>query len=256
MNLRMLSRRGFLRLTLYGSPAAVAAQSLCIEPEWLRIRRLKLSRTPTHRVVHFTDLHHKGDRAYLESVVEKINRLTPDLVCFTGDIVEDAEFLPEALELLKRVKAPMFGVPGNHDYWADVDFDSVAECFAASGGKWLMDGEAITRDGRVQVLGATCSQPGSFTPRPEVKQILLFHYPSWVEKVASQRFTLMLAGHSHGGQVRLPFLGPLLVPFGVGEFDLGLYQTISGPLYVNPGIGYFYLSIRFLCRPELTVIEI
>jgi predicted MPP superfamily phosphohydrolase len=56
--------------------------------------------------------------------------------------------------------------------------------------------------------------------------------------------------------VRLPFYGPLLVPFGVGDFDMGLYRTASGPLNVNPGIGYFYCNLRFCCRPEITVIEI
>jgi uncharacterized protein len=56
--------------------------------------------------------------------------------------------------------------------------------------------------------------------------------------------------------VRLPFYGPIAVPFGVDEFDLGLFQTAAGPLYVNPGIGWFPVPIRFRCRPEITVIEI
>ena len=60
----------------------------------------------------------------------------------------------------------------------------------------------------------------------------------------------------HGGQVRLPGYGSLLVPFGVGQFEMGLYATPSGPLYVNPGIGYFYVNVRFFCRLEITVFEI
>ena len=66
----------------------------------------------------------------------------------------------------------------------------------------------------------------------------------------------MLAGHSHGGQVRIPFYGPIMVPFWVDEFDLGRFETASGTLYVNPGIGWFPVPIRFNCRPEITVIEI
>ena len=66
----------------------------------------------------------------------------------------------------------------------------------------------------------------------------------------------MLAGHSHGGQVRIPFYGSIIVPFFVDEYDLGLFQTNAGPLYVNPGIGWVYLNVRFNCRPEITVIEI
>ena len=70
---------------------------------------------------------------------------------------------------------------------------------------------------------------------------------AWIEK---------LAGHSHGGQVRIPFYGPLMLPFGLNQYDLGLFQTPSGPLYVNAGIGYFHLNVRFNCRPEITVFEI
>ena len=71
------------------------------------------------------------------------------------------------------------------------------------------------------------------------------------------QFDLMLAGHSHGGQVRIPFFGPVVVPYAVDEYSLGLYQTSKGPLYVNPGIGYIYTyNFRFNCRPEITVIEI
>ena len=67
----------------------------------------------------------------------------------------------------------------------------------------------------------------------------------------------MLAGHSHGGQVRIPFYGAPAVPFAVDEYDLGRFQTPAGPLYVNPGIGYLSgFAFRFNCRPEITVIEI
>jgi hypothetical protein len=74
--------------------------------------------------------------------------------------------------------------------------------------------------------------------------------------LAGQKFDLMLAGHSHGGQVRIPFYGPIMVPYAVDEYDLGLFQTGAGPLYVTSGIGWFPVPIRFNCRPEITVIEI
>src|SRR5258708_585582 len=103
MRLR-ISRRQFLRLALYGSPGALALDSFGVEPDWLKVRHLRLARNPTHRIVHFTDLHHKGDRTYLEKVVAKINSLTADLACFTGDIVEENTFLPEALELIRKIR--------------------------------------------------------------------------------------------------------------------------------------------------------
>jgi predicted MPP superfamily phosphohydrolase len=89
-----------------------------------------------------------------------------------------------------------------------------------------------------------------------VQNILLQHYPAWVKKLGDRKFDLILAGHSHGGQVRIPFYGPIFLPFAVDEFDLGLFETDWGPLYVNPGIGWFPVPYRFRCRPEVTVIEI
>ena len=87
-------------------------------------------------------------------------------------------------------------------------------------------------------------------------QKYLFTFHTDGEKLAGKAYDLVLPGHSHGGQVRLPFYGPVIVPFGVGRYDLGLYRTDSGPLYVNSGIGWYPIPVRFNCRPEITVIEI
>ena len=189
-------------------------------------------------------------------MVGHINQLTPDFVCFTGDIVENAAHLPEALEVLRGIRAPLYGVPGNHDYWSGLDFEMVADAFAATGGKWLLDEQVRTRDGGVNVIGATCTKEPDIQPRPKVKNLLLIHYPFWVERLAGVSFNLILAGHSHGGQVRLPLFGAVLVPGGVGPYDLGRFQTPAGPLYVGAGVGWFYLNARFNCRPEITLIEL
>jgi predicted MPP superfamily phosphohydrolase len=132
----------------------------------------------------------------------------------------------------------------------------MARTFDRQGGRWLMDDECDICHGQIHLTGSTCSKSKRPIPLPGRKNILLIHYPSWIEHVAPARFDLVLAGHSHGGQVRLPGFGPLLVPFGVGGFDMGMYETPAGPLYVNPGLGYFYLNFRFCCRPEITVFEI
>jgi hypothetical protein len=252
-----LSRRAWLRLALFAAPVALVGDAFWLEPKWLKVRTLRLCQgRPAHRFVHFTDLHHKGNRALLESVVRKINGLKPDFVCFTGDIVEEARFVAEALAGLRRIKSPLYGVPGNHDYWAELDFRPVAEAFAATGGAWLMDRAQLIGDGRVNLLGATCMLPFTMLPKAGVKNIVLIHYPAWVTNLGAGPFDLILAGHSHGGQVRLPFIGPLVSPAGVDQYSLGLYQTTPGPLYVGAGIGWFYLNARFRCRPEVTLIEL
>ena len=255
--LRRITRRRFMRTALYGIPAVVIADAVLVEPNWIKLRKLKLTKDKlTHRIVHFTDLHHKGDRKFLQSAVNIINAQSPDFVCFTGDIIEDTKFLPEALELFQQIKSPLYGIPGNHDYWAHADFKVIAEAFARTGGRWLMDESVSVARDQINIAGATCSRPPQLALSDTQKNIVLMHYPEWVDKLGGYKFDLALAGHSHGGQVRLPFYGPLVVPFGVGRYDLGHFETASGPLYVGAGLGWFYLNVRFNCRPEITVIEI
>ena len=261
MKPKQFSRRRFLSALggVFATASLASADAKWFEPTWLKTRRVRIGTDkPAQRLVHFTDLHYKGDRAYAESVVKSINALSPDFVCFTGDIMEERKFLPEALEILSGIKAPMFGVPGNHDYWSGAPFDKISKTFAATGGAWLLNSRQQTADGKITITGAACVGQ-QFIP-PAVagrKNILLLHYPAWTKNLPGQKFDLMLAGHSHGGQVRIPFFGSLIVPTNVDEFDLGLFQTQAGPLYVNPGIGYIHdYNFRFNCRPEITVIEV
>jgi uncharacterized protein len=255
-----ISRRKFLALSaLSASPLAITADACLIEPEWVKIKRVKLTNKPTHRLVQITDIHHKGDCEYLESVVRKVNNLRPDIVCFTGDLIENRRYLREALGILKNVKAPIFGVPGNHEYWSGCNFKLIKDCFENSGGAWLPYKQAPSPDGKLHFTGLGCFswrrpvQP----PEPGRKNILLMHYPLLVRHVKPDQFDLILAGHSHGGQVRIPFIGAIELPTGVGPYDMGLYKTESGPLYVNPGIGFLANTfVRFNCRPEITVFEI
>jgi|ERR1017187_430939 predicted MPP superfamily phosphohydrolase len=259
MKFRKLNRRRFLLAAALLTPLAVVADAKWIEPTWVKLRRLRLTKDkPAHRFVHFTDLHHKGDRDYARSVVKTINSLSPDFICFTGDLIEEGRFLPEALDILSGIKAPLFGIPGNHDYWSKASFEPIGTCFAATGGAWLVNEERVIADGKINLIGQAQLGPKHPLPsaKPGMKNILLMHYPAWVKKLGGQKFDLILAGHSHGGQVRIPFYGPVIVPFAVDEFDMGLYQTVNGPLYVNPGIGWFPFPIRFNCRPEITEIEI
>jgi hypothetical protein len=259
MNMRKISRRRFLATSLVAAPALLFADSKLVEPSWLKIRRLRIGTgSPTQRLVHFTDVHHKGDRVYFQAVVDQINALSPDFVCFTGDIMEDGRYLEEALDFFGGIKAPLYGVPGNHDYWCRIKFGAIKERFGATGGDWLLDEHRAIGDG-INLIGLTCRhvvQP-KLPVDPNRKNIVLMHYPAWVKCLNGQKVDLMLAGHSHGGQVRVPFYGPLIVPFSVDQYSMGLYQTDCGPLYVNPGIGYIgSFNFRFNCRPEITVIEV
>jgi predicted MPP superfamily phosphohydrolase len=250
-----ITRRQFYGV-LFGVPAAVAGEAVGVEPGWLRVKRIRMSESPVCRFVHFTDVHHRGDAAYLTKVIEAINEQKPDFVCFTGDLIEEAHFAPEALAIFRKLKAPLYGIPGNHDHWADLDFDLPRVTCAETGGQWLMNEDVVIHGGKVHLFGLSAAQNYPFTPTRGHKNILLSHYPSGVKDFPNTRFDLVLAGHSHGGQVRIPGYGAIVIPAGVGEYDLGMYQTPAGPLYVNPGIGYFFANVRFFCRPEITVFEV
>lgn len=260
VSLKKISRRKFVLTALLATPFVAAADAKLIEPTWLKIHHVRIGEGKTGcRFVQFSDVHHKGDAAYLQSVVDTINSLTPDFVCFTGDIIENGKFLPAALEIFSGIKSPLFGVPGNHDYWSFASFAPIRKCFAATGGAWLMDQQQTIAGGKINLIGAGGLFKSSVPPpvNSGAKNILLMHYPAWAKQLGSRKYDLILAGHSHGGQVRIPFFGAPIVPFNVDEYDLGLFQTPAGPLYVNPGIGYIGdVGFRFNCRPEITVFEI
>lgn len=255
---RISRRLFFFLLAAIGTPGALWADMACVEPKWIKVRHLRIARdAPTHRIVHFTDIHHKGDRLYLESMVQKINGLSPDAVCFTGDLIEEVKFVPEALEILEKIKSPLYGVPGNHDYWSHANFDTIRKSFARTGGAWLMDSQTTSPDGKIHFTGVTClhGSPAAIPPKRPGQNILLLHYPIMAEQVKGT-FDLLLAGHSHGGQVRIPFYGAIVLPYWVGKYQMGLFRVAAGPLYVNPGIGWLVTPLRFNCRPELTVFDI
>jgi len=259
MKIGGMTRRRFLFSALGCAPLLACADARWLEPEWVKVRHQKSTSGATIcRLVHITDIHHKGDTAYLESVVRKINALSPDAVCFTGDIVEQRVYLPEALSILAKIQSPIVGVPGNHDYWSGSDFHEIGHAFYKRGGAWLLNEQFPIAGGKILLTGATCMEgrPKTAPPAAGVNNIMLMHYPIMADRLSPHRYDLLLAGHSHGGQVRIPFYGAIMVPYWVGRYQMGMFQTAAGPLYVNPGLGYLVARVRFCCRPEITVFDI
>lgn len=240
--------------------ASVVALALCavyafrIEPRWLKAREITVSERPALRLIHISDIHHKGDRRYLEGVVERINAIDADLVCLTGDLVEDAGNLPECLEILSGIRKPVFGVPGNHDHLGRACERQIRATFRAGGGDWLVETNVVAMAGELEIVGG--AGRAARVPREGAgrKRILLTHYPDAADGLPTGSFDLILAGHTHGGQARIPLLDRPVLADMAGPYDRGLFQTRAGPLYVNPGIGTFLAPVRFACRPELTVI--
>jgi predicted MPP superfamily phosphohydrolase len=275
--------------------------ALLIEPHWVRVVHLTLADPSSMTLVHLADLHYKGDQPYLDKVFRLVKEAKADLVCLTGDLVEDARFLPAVLAAVRRSPAPVFAVPGNHEHWSGVDFSAIDEACRRTGGallvnssvefgdEWVIVGIDDLHTGNEWVIvgiddlhtgnaviekafadvslngsGQTERQGGLQDQGPKKsasdtlnrRVIFLTHCPLGIELLGERKVALALAGHSHGGQVRLPLIGALRVPQNVGPYDRGHYDTPNGPLYVTSGIGTWFLPLRFLCRPEIAVIRI
>lgn len=256
---------------------AAAAGVLCIlygrfveplRPEVTRVRiespKLGPGARPV-RIVHLSDLHCDPAPRLEERLPGLVAAEQPDLVVFTGDCANSPEGVPlfrRTLAAVARV-APTFAVKGNWDAW----YFPRIERFAGTGAREL-DGESV----RVEVAGTPLRVAGAAFDReegataalgtgtPDEFTVFLYHTPDIVYDLAGRGADLLCAGHTHGGQVRLPLYGAIVTLSRFGKrFESGLHEVGGTRLYVNRGIGMEggpAPRVRFLCRPEITVIEI
>ena len=254
---RRLLRLRYLPLLVILICIGCAVDAFLIEPNWVRIRPVDLADGKgSLRIVHISDLHYRGDADALRRLVGTINGIDADFVCFTGDLIENDDTLAdEAMAILGTRNKPTYGIRGNHDGWAADSTERANAELRKTGGSWLdyqtvrvdQKGCEITGDVRRAQKANAAPNPGS------VKRVLLIHNPDTVKRITAQSYDLILAGHTHGGQIRLPVIGNPI--YHAGPYEQGLYRTDAGPLYVNPGIGTYWIRARFFCRPEITVLS-
>jgi hypothetical protein len=251
----MISRRTFLKYLPVALAAGAGAEALAIEPYWISETELDFHHLGADRqITQFSDLHYKGNHTFAQHVIGCINTRQPDYVVFTGDLVEkgDRTYLAEALELIQQLSCPCFGVPGNHDPMDAASLTKFRHAFEKTGGQFMLhtrcEMETFVFHG---AAGLHCMDKTERKPK-----ILLSHFPAIGDSTISQPYDLTLCGHSHGGQVRLPLWGALVLPPMVNGYVKGLYESKIGPLYVNVGVGTYLIPIRFCCRPEITHIRI
>jgi uncharacterized protein len=226
-----------------------------------------------YRIVQMSDIHLEEytEPSFLLRMVDEVNRLAPDLVLITGDFVSRGPLGDKTAyraagtgaEILSQLTASQrFAVLGNHD--VAVGANHVIAPLEAHGTPVLVDSfVAIQRGGdRLWIAGtddAGTRNPDlslAVPPYPGAPVILMCHEPDFVDTVIQHpRFPListMLSGHTHGGQVRLPVLGPLILPPMGKKYVEGFFPFGHMNLYVNRGIGTVGLPFRLNCPAELT----
>ena len=226
------------------------------------------------RVAQISDVHNDEftDPAYLKQVVATVNGLRPDLVVLTGDYIsykpfhtrQRLRFIDPCAAVLQTIACPLrYAIMGNHD--AAVNAAAVTDSLVGHGIPVLANGyTAIERDGRRLWLGGVRDvtedhpQLDTAVPRPGIRGsdpvILLSHEPDFADAAARHGgVDLVLSGHTHGGQVRLPFVGATVLPPLGKKYVEGLFQLGPMKLYVNRGIGTVGMPIRFRCRPEISL---
>lgn len=274
-----VNRRGFLRwgtclgfaLPLGGIGAYLHARH--IEARWLEVvhQDLELTGLPEafagFTIAQISDLH-LGPFLCLENlepVVQAICNLRPDAIVLTGDFVTrldhgEPEMLVQALSRLTASEG-VFAVLGNHDWWGNGPL--VSDSLRKSGVTLLVNRHISWRRGsqelylagiddvwvgRHDLAEAMAGIPVS------ARAILLAHEPDFADAAAlDPRILVQLSGHTHGGQICCPILGPLHLPPYGRHYPRGLYTIKDMVLYTNRGIGMVFKPLRFACRPEVTL---
>jgi len=275
--------------------AGAVAANLCIagyigSMRWLKIKHEKFftDKDVNFKILHISDFHSNSLKRTNERMWEKIHAIDFDLVAITGDLVQSrlGELEPVKPHL-KRLssRAPVFFVDGNHEKYiysevyreleklgvqglenrsvrlringGEVDVIGVADYDRLKRERFWPIRRAFRRIGeKVLLTQRNESQKSRSVDMPF--KLVLSHQPSIIDKIDKYSPDLMLCGHTHGGQVRFPFLPALYAP-GQGflpRYDHGWYRVGDTDFFISKGVGATYFHVRFYNRPEVAVIEV
>ena len=274
---KKISRRKFLRRILYGGVGACAALGgyPFLEARWVRISRRQISvpMLPPEftgtTVALLTDIHHGPFLSIgrVKAMVDDANALDADIVALGGDYVyRGPQYIEPCIAEFARLRAKLgvYAVLGNHDHWESAPRTRAALKEAgipeiANTGVWLANSGARLRFCGVDDLweGTQNLDTALGDCGEGDAAILLSHNPDYAEEIRDRRVRLILSGHTHGGQVNIPFVGAPIVPSKYGEkYAQGLVKTAYTQVYVSRGLGTIAPPVRFNCRPEIVLIQL
>ena len=261
-----------LLLALLFAAMLLAVWGLLIEPRWVAARevpvpvpgcqgpaRLKVAVASDWHIAH--EFRHVMTIARAEGIVEAINAAAPDVVLLPGDFIhgrgEDGTTPEQIAAVLGRLRAPhgVYAVLGNHDWWTDGP--RFTRALRAAGIRVLLN-EAVPLPGTaVWVVGVGDRMSGHSDPRravrglpPGAQALVLMHDPASALDLPALP-GLVVAAHTHGGQVRVPFLGSVVAPHGWPKDKTRGWVEVGGrPIYITSGLGVSIYPVRINVRPE------
>ncbi len=277
-----INRRKFLGLAVSAGVIAIAADGVFIEPMRPTIVRKEifLKRWPARmdgfNIALLSDFHYDPIFSIhpIQSAVEMVNRVRPDLVLLAGDFVTSPLFgdrsrglagAEPCAQLLQKLQATngLWAVMGNHDAIAGAPQVTAA---LRSAGVAVLSNAAVPIEhdsgrfwlaGVADVLSMRADLHSALQPIPTDEAVILMaHEPDYADYVARHPVDLQLSGHSHGGQIRLPMIPPLYLPPLGRKYVRGLYTIRELTLYTTIGVGTIELPVRLNCPPEVTLITV
>jgi predicted MPP superfamily phosphohydrolase len=277
-----LTRRQFLRRAFWSTATlglGGAADPTIVEPGHIETthQSVKLPGWPAalegFTVAHITDLHRSAlvSRQFLADAIERVNALHPDLLVVTGDYLTDdghekpATYVQDVADCFAQARAThgVIASLGNHDHWFNADL--VTQKIQQAGIPVLRNqNTTITVHGaKLSIVGLGdlwtegVDMTNAFRGLDQTPAIVLMHNPDTFEHWTHPGTNLILAGHTHGGQVNIPVIGPPLVPSRYGQkYAHGLFRQRDSLMYVNRGLGVIWPGVRFNCRPEIAVFHL
>jgi predicted MPP superfamily phosphohydrolase len=252
--------------------------SFIFEPNNIQVERIgvKIENLPESfnnvKIVHLTDFHSYDFGKREKRVLEILEDINPDFVFITGDFIDhntkDLDSCQKFWrELSSQYQGKTFGVLGNHEHWIKSPDIAAIKKLLEENGIFILNNEnrkIFQGDKYIYLLGV--DDPDSekddlpkamINTEENIPKILLAHSPDIIDNLQGEKVDLILVGHTHGGQVVIPFVKPFWVPTkNRGKYASGLFRVNNTNLYVNRGIGMASLQVRFNCSPEITVIEL
>jgi predicted MPP superfamily phosphohydrolase len=265
------SRRRFLTVIGGACGAVLGVDALALEPGDVLVSRHEVPIRGLHpaldglRLAHVTDVHFPGNVVAARATLAHLRRERPEIVVMTGDMTEHVYALPSVSAFAQAARGTIATVAtlGNWEYVCGAA-RRAGEAYRTAGADLLVNRHRDIRVGGASLALVGLDDPvrGRPDPRParsgmppESLEIWLVHAPGFVSHRLAQVSSppaLVLSGHTHGGQIRLPLL-PAITPEGSGRFVAGWYRDTFAPLYVSRGIGTTTIPARFRCPPELPI---